>query len=71
MRDITLVRVPGTGASRISVTDTMTVEDLVSSQDLHGRSIIINGVGVTPDAYKTTTLEGAVEIFAAAAVKGA
>jgi hypothetical protein len=49
----------------------MTVEDLVSSQDLHGRSIIINGVGVTPDAYKTTTLEGAVEIFAAAAVKGA
>ena len=71
MRDVTLVRVPGTGASRVSVSDTMTVEDLVSSQDLHGRSIIINGVGVQPSDYKTTTLAGAVEIFATAAVKGA
>ena len=71
MREITLVRVPGAGASRVQVSDDMTVEQLITAQDLHGRAIIINGESVATTAYKTKTLRGAVEVFATGPVKGA
>ena len=69
-RNLTLVVVPGTGARSISVDTTMTVADLVCRENLHGRDIIVNGVGVNPQSWNTTTLEDAVEVFATGSVKG-
>jgi len=69
-RNLTLVVVPGTGARSISVDTTMTVADLVCRENLHGRDIIINGVGVNPQSWNTTTLQDAVEVFATGSVKG-
>ena len=69
-RNLTLVVVPGTGARSISVDTTMTVAELVCRENLHGRDIIVNGVGVNPQSWNTTTLQDAVEIFATGSVKG-
>ncbi|CAB4160111.1 hypothetical protein UFOVP724_77 [uncultured Caudovirales phage] len=70
MKSVTLVVVPGTGARQIQVEDTMTVAELVSRENLHGRDIIINGAGVSPATFGTTTLFDALEIFATGSVKG-
>lgn len=69
-RNATLVVVPGTGARQVQVRDTMTVAEFVCEQNLHGRDIIINGVGVSPQNWSQTTLTGALEIFATGSVKG-
>lgn len=69
-RNLTLVVVPGTGARSISVDTTMTVADLVCRENLHGRDIIVNGLGINPQSWNTTTLENAVEVFATGSVKG-
>lgn len=69
-RNATLVVVPGTGARQVQITDTMTVADFVCRENLHGRDIILNGVGVNPQMWSQTTLTGAVEIFATGSVKG-
>lgn len=69
-RNITLVVVPGTGARSISVDTTMTIADFVCRENLHGRDIIVNGVGVSPQSWNTTTLQDAVEVFATGSVKG-
>jgi sulfur carrier protein ThiS len=69
-RNATLVVVPGTGARQVQITDTMTVADFVCRENLHGRDIILNGVGVNPQMWSQTTLSGAVEIFATGSVKG-
>jgi len=70
MKTLTLVVVPGTGARQIQVEDTMTVAELVSRESLHGRDIIVNGVGVLPENFTTFTLSSAQEIFATGSVKG-
>ena len=70
-RLISLVVVPGTGARQVSVTPGMTITDLVESESLTGRAIIVNGEEVAPDDWETTTLDSAVEVFATKAVKGA
>lgn len=69
-RNLTLVVVPGTGARSISVDSDMTVAQFVCRENLHGRDIIVNGVGINPQSWNTTTLESAVEIFATGSVKG-
>ena len=69
-RQVTLVVVPGTGARNVTVNDSMTLADLACRENLHGRDLIINGVGVSPAQWNTTTLQGAVEIFATGSVKG-
>ena len=69
-RNLTLVVVPGTGARSISVDSNTTVAQFVCSENLHGRDIIINGVGVPPQSWNTTTLDSAVEVFATGSVKG-
>lgn len=69
-RTVTLVVVPGPGARQVTIDDTMTVASLVSSQNLHGRDIIINGVGISPSEYSTLNLCEAQEIFATGSVKG-
>jgi hypothetical protein len=70
MKTVTLVVVPGTGARQIQVEDTMTVAELVSRENLFGRDIIINGVGVQSGSFNTQTLTDALEIFATGSVKG-
>ena len=69
-RSVTLVVVPGTGARQVTVSSTMTVADFVCRENLHGRDIIVNGVGVSPTEWNTTDLSNAVEIFATGSVKG-
>jgi sulfur carrier protein ThiS len=70
MRDVTLVRIPGTGMSTVSVNDNWTVQDLVDREDLQGRDIVINGRGIPRETWANTRLSGASEIFATASVKG-
>jgi len=55
-RSVTLVVVPGPGARQVTIDDTMTVASLVASQNLHGRDIIINGVGISPSDFSTLNL---------------
>jgi hypothetical protein len=70
MSTITLIVVPGPGARTVSISDSMTVEQLVVQENLHGRDIIINGQGVTPSSYSTTLVNANSEIFATGSVKG-
>lgn len=70
MSTITLIVVPGPGARTVSVNDSMTVEQLVVQENLHGRDIIINGTGISPATYSTTTLTSNSEVFATGSVKG-
>ena len=67
---ITLIVIPGPGARTLDIADGMTVEQLVTQENLHGRDIIINGVGVAPANYQTTTLSANSEVFATGSVKG-
>lgn len=70
MSTATLIVIPGPGARSINLTDDMTVEQLVVQENLHGRDIIIDGTGVTPNAYSTTAVPSSSEIFATGSVKG-
>jgi sulfur carrier protein ThiS len=70
MKTAMLVVVPGPGARQIQFEDNMTVADLVTRENLYGRDVIINGVGVQPTQFATQTLTDAIEIFATGSVKG-
>lgn len=70
MSTITLVVIPGPGARTVNITDGMTVEQLVIQENLHGRDIIINGAGVAPNTFPTTSITSGSEIFATGSVKG-
>jgi sulfur carrier protein ThiS len=67
---VTLVIIPGPGARTVVIRDGATVSDLVSTQNLQGRDIIINGQAVAPSTFDTTTLTPNDEVFATASVKG-
>jgi hypothetical protein len=70
MSTITLIVIPGPGARTVNLTPNMTVEQLVVQENLHGRDIIINGTGVTPDNFSSTILSPSSEVFATGSVKG-
>ena len=70
MRNITLVRVPGPGASTVSVTNDMTLASFAAEHALNGRQIIVDGEAVSPEAWGSVTVGEATEIFATGAVKG-
>lgn len=70
MSNITLIVIPGPGARAVNIQDNMTVEQLVVQENLHGRDIILNGTGVMPQDYSTTTLTQGMEVFATGSVKG-
>ena len=70
MKTITLVVVPGPGARSVQVEDTMTISELVTRENLFGRDIIVNGVGIQGSEFSTQTLASAVEVFATGSVKG-
>jgi len=66
----TLVVIPGPGARTVSLDDSMTVSDLVCRENLHGRDIIINGEGISPNHWETHQIPENAEIFATGSVKG-
>jgi hypothetical protein len=68
--NITLIVIPGPGARTVSVSENATVEQLIVQENLHGRDIIINGVGVPAQSYTSTPLSPNAEIFATGSVKG-
>jgi len=70
MRYVTLVLVPGPGASSVEVADGTTLAQFAADHGLNGRQLIVDGEGVAPDDWATITLDGATEIFATGAVKG-
>lgn len=71
MFTISLVRVPGIGQRDVQVNDpNMTLAQFVAAQELHGRSLIVNGEAADPSSWNTRTLNGVQEIFAMGAVKG-
>ena len=70
MQNLTLIVIPGPGARSLSVDDNMTVEHLISRENLHGRDIIINGSGVPPAHFQTTVIPPNAEVFATGSVKG-
>lgn len=70
MNTFTLVIVPGPGARSVTLNNDATVSDLISSQNLTGRDIIINGRSVPSSTYATTTIPASAEVFATASVKG-
>ena len=70
MSTVTLIVVPGPGARTISLTDSMTVAQLVAQENLHGRDIIINGIGISPANFSTHPVPANSEVFATGTVKG-
>lgn len=66
-----LVLVPGPGARSCSLpAGSNSVATLVSREGLHDRQIIINGQGVNPSDYQTTSIPANAEVFATGSVKG-
>jgi sulfur carrier protein ThiS len=70
MSTITLIVIPGPGARTVNHTANMTLSDLACQENLHGRDIIINGSGILPNLWATTTIPANAEIFATGSVKG-
>jgi hypothetical protein len=70
MSNVTLIVIPGPGARTVALTPSMTVADFVCRENLHGRDIIINGVGVPASTWATVTIQPNAEIFATGSVKG-
>jgi len=70
MNTLTLIVVPGPGARTVSISSDASVADLVCQENLHGRDIIINGTGVSPNTYPDTAIPANAEIFATGSVKG-
>ena len=56
MNTATLIIIPGPGARTINLTPEMTIEQLIVQQNLHGRDIIVDGVGVAPQNYSSTII---------------
>ena len=67
---VTLVLVPGTGASTVSVRPGQTLAEFAAQHGLNGRQLIVDGEGVPADQWSSVTVDGASEIFATASVKG-
>jgi sulfur carrier protein ThiS len=67
---VTLVVIPGPGARSVTVEEGSTVADLVCQENLHGRDIIINGIGIAPTSWETTLVTHSAEVFATGSVKG-
>ena len=70
MVNLTLIVVPGPGTRSVHLNENATVADLINQETLHGRDIIIDGVGVTPAQYATTVIPANSEVFATGSVKG-
>jgi hypothetical protein len=67
---VTLVLVPGPGASTVTVTPGTTLAQFAATHSLNGRQLIVDGEGIPADQWSSVTLDGASEVFATASVKG-
>jgi hypothetical protein len=67
---ITLIVIPGPGARTVEITPNMSIADLVAQESLHGRDIIVEGVGILPENFDSTALSNGAEVFATGSVKG-
>lgn len=70
MSTITLIVIPGPGARTVTINPNTTVAQLVCQENLHGRDIIVNGVGILPTQFESTTISFNSEVFATGSVKG-
>jgi len=70
MNNITLIVIPGPGAKTLTLDSNTTVQQLVNSENLSNRDIIINGQGILPSDYANTTIPENAEVFATGSVKG-
>lgn len=70
MSTVTLIVIPGPGARIVNLDSNATVAQLVCQENLHGREIIINGVGVPANSYQDHLVPANAEVFATASVKG-
>jgi hypothetical protein len=70
MSTITLIVIPGPGARTVSLNADATVANLVCQENLHGRDIIINGVGINTNDWQTHIIPPNSEVFATGTVKG-
>ena len=70
MSVVTLIVIPGPGARTVTLDSDTTVAQLVCQENLHGREIIINGVGVPATSYAEHVIPVNAEVFATASVKG-
>lgn len=70
-RYIGLMVTPGDGFREVEVTDDMTVADFVQREDLHGRSLTLDGNAIEPGDFASTTLNGIDEVWATGGAKGA
>ena len=71
MRNLGLMVTPGNGYRTIVVDDSMTIAQLVTQENLFGRTLSADGTKISPDDFATTTLRDISEIWATGAVKGA
>ncbi|MAH45917.1 hypothetical protein CMI37_08800 [Candidatus Pacearchaeota archaeon] len=70
MNTITLIIIPGAGARSVSLQPNTTVAQLVCQENLHGRDIIIDGVGIASSQYDIMLITHNAEVFATGSVKG-
>tara|TARA_Y100001973_G_scaffold73212_1_gene106773 strand:+ start:343 stop:561 length:219 start_codon:yes stop_codon:yes gene_type:complete len=70
MSQTNLVVVPGPGARTVPVNPATTVSQFVIENNLSGRDIIINGVGIPASDWSTHIVPPNSEVFATASVKG-
>ena len=70
MNTITLIVIPGPGAKTLTLDSNTTVQGLIDSENLSNRDIIINGEGILPSDYNSTTVPANAEVFATGSVKG-
>lgn len=67
---ISLLILPGSGQRDVTLAEGTTIRQLVQSQNLHGRQIILNGTTV-PESDFGRVLRSGDEVAATASVKGA
>ena len=68
---ITLILLPGAGRTVVNVPEGTTVAQLVASQGLQNRQIVVEGSTVETRDYATTTLQSGWDVAALGNSKGA
>ena len=67
---ISLIMLPGSGQSDVNLPEGSTISDLVRSQNLSGRSIVVNGETVPQSRWDSYVLRSGVEVGAIGTSKG-
>jgi sulfur carrier protein ThiS len=71
MSSITLVIIPGPGAKTVNIQNNITtISNLLDSESISNRDIIVNGRSVPRSEWSTYSLSASDEVFATSSVKG-